>query len=67
MAPRAFLLFSGHAHDRQRVAIALHETVQLQTEYLGIQPVSLHPLVVLIQLLRTDHVAMNPEGSKLPL
>src|SRR5882724_2488078 len=65
--PRAFLFFRWHAHDRQRVAIALYETVQLQTERLGIQPVSLHPLVALIQLLRTDHVAMNPQGSKLPL
>jgi hypothetical protein len=67
MAPRTFLFFSGHAHDRQRVAIALHEAVQLQAECLGIQPISLHPLVLLIQLLRTDHVAMNPQGSKLPL
>ena len=62
-----FLFFAGHAHDRQRVAIALHETIQPQAERLGIEPIGLHPLVVFIQLLRTDHVAMNPEGSKLPL
>ena len=59
--------FSGHTHDRQCVAVALHEAIQPQAERLGIQPIGLHPLVALIQLLRTDHVAMNPEGSKLPL
>jgi hypothetical protein len=26
-----FLLFSGHAHHRQRVPIALHKTIQLLT------------------------------------
>jgi hypothetical protein len=59
--------FSGHTHNRQCVAVALHEAIQPQAERLGIQPVGLHPLVALIQLLRTDHVAMNPDGSKLPL
>jgi hypothetical protein len=67
MAQGAFLFFAGHTHNRQRVAIALHETVQLQTQCLGIQPVGLHPLVLLIQLLWTDHVANNPQSSKLPL
>jgi hypothetical protein len=62
-----FLLFSGHAHHRQRVPIALHKTIQLQAERFGIQPVSLHPFVLLVQLLRGNHVAINPEGSKLPL
>src|SRR6266540_5576575 len=65
--PRAFLFFAGHAHDRQRVAITLHKAIQPHAKRLGIQPVSLHPLVALIQLLRADHVAMNPQGSKLPL
>ena len=64
---RAFLSFRWHAHGRQRVAIALHKTIQLQAERLGIQPVSLHPPVSFIQLLRTNHVAMNPESSKSPL
>ena len=64
---KLFFFFRRHAYERQRVAIALHETVQLQTERLGIQPVSLHPLGKLVELLRTDHVAMNPQGSKLPL
>ena len=66
-SPRAFLFFSRHAHERQRVAIALHKTVQLQAERLGIQPVGLHPLVALIQLLRTDHVACDPQRGELPL
>jgi hypothetical protein len=65
--PRAFLLFSGHPYDRQRVAIALHETVQLQAERLGIQPVSLHPLVALIQLLGTDHITVDSQRAQLPL
>jgi len=62
-----FLFFAGHAHHRQRVAIALHQAIQLQAERLGIQPVSLHPLVAFIQLLRADPMAINPEESKLPL
>ena len=49
---RAFLFFRWHAHNRQRIAIALHEAVQLQAKRFGIQSVGLHPLVVLIQLLR---------------
>ena len=43
------------------------QALQLQAERLGIQSISLYPLVVLIQLLRTDHVANNPQSSKLPL
>jgi hypothetical protein len=57
----------GTAHDRQRVAIALHEAVQFQAERPGIQPVGLHPLVLLIQLLRADHVANDPQATQLPL
>ena len=57
----------GTRTNRQRVAIALHETVQLQAERLGIQPVSFHPLVAFIQLLRAHHVANNSHSSKLPL
>ena len=30
----SFLFFAGHTHHRQRVAIALHEAIQLQTERL---------------------------------
>jgi hypothetical protein len=64
---RAFLFFGWHVHNCQRSAIALHKTIQPQAECLGIQPIALYSLVVLIQLLRTDHMAMNPQGSKLPL
>jgi hypothetical protein len=45
----------------------LHEAIQPQAECLGIQSVGLYPLVALIQLLRTDHMAINPQSSKLPL
>src|SRR5882762_2714957 len=51
----------------QRVAIALHEAVQLQAERLGIQPIGLYALVVFIQLLRTDHVALDPQGREIAL
>jgi hypothetical protein len=62
--PGAFLFFRGHAHQCQRSTIALHKTIQPQAERLGIQPVSLHPLVAFIQLLRTDHVAINAQGTE---
>ncbi len=51
----------------QRVAIALHEAVQLQAERLGIQPIGLYALVVFIQLLRTDHVALDPQRREIAL
>jgi hypothetical protein len=37
--PLLFLFFGRHAHQRQRLTIALNEAVQLQTQRLGIQPV----------------------------
>jgi hypothetical protein len=49
------------------VAIALHEAVQLQAERLGIEPVGLYSLVALIQLLWTDHVALDPQGREIAL
>src|SRR6266513_2413201 len=39
----------------------------LQAQRLGIQPVGLHPPILLIQLLRTDHVALDRERAQLPL
>jgi hypothetical protein len=56
--------FAGHAHPGQGIAIALDETVQPQTERLGIEPIGLYPLIALIQLLRTDHVALHPKRSE---
>ena len=64
---RLFLFFAGHAHDRQRVAVALHEAVQLQAQRLGIQPVGFHAPILLIQLLRADHVALDRERAELSL
>jgi hypothetical protein len=58
-----FLFLAGHAQERQRVAIALHKAVQLQAERLCIQPIGLYPPVLLIQLLRTDHVALDPQRT----
>jgi hypothetical protein len=36
-----FFFFAGHAHDRQRIAVALDESIQFQAERLGIQSVGL--------------------------
>ena len=65
--PSAFFFFAGHPHQRQGIAIALHEAIQLQTKRFGIQSVGLYPPVVLIQFLRTDHVALNRERAQLAL
>jgi hypothetical protein len=59
-----FLFFSRHSHQGQRLAIALHETIQLRAECLGIKPVGFDPLVALIQLLRADYIALNPKGTE---
>src|SRR5438552_8062632 len=64
---KLLFFFSGHTHDRQRVAVALNKTIQLQAERLGIQAVGLYPLIALIQLLRTDHVAVDRERAELSL
>src|ERR1700746_3897504 len=64
---RAFLLFSGHAHPRQRSAVALNKTIQTQAERLGVEPVGFYPLVLLVELLRTDHVTVDPHCVQLPL
>ena len=49
------------------MAVAFHEAVQLQTKRLGIEPVSLYPPVLFIQLLWTDHVTMDPQFAQLAL
>src|SRR5207302_8343609 len=64
---RAFLCFGGHAYDRQRSAIALDEAVQLYAERFGVEPIGLYPLVLLIQLLRTDHIAVDRERTQVAL
>ena len=60
-------LFGGHTYQSHRITIALDKAIQLQAERLGVQPVSLHPFVALIQLLRTHHMANNRERAQLPL
>src|SRR5206468_3928927 len=65
--PGLFLFFAGHAHQCQGMAVAFHEAVQLQTKRLGIEPVSLYPPVLFIQLLWTDHVTMDPQFAQLAL
>ena len=62
--PQLFLLLRGHPHKRQRLPVAFHKAVQFQAERLGIQPIGLHPLIALIQLLRTDHVTRDPQRSE---
>src|SRR6266576_1388626 len=64
---RLFLFFAGHAHDRQRVAVALDESIQLQAQRLGIEPIGLYPPILLIQLLWADHVAIDRERAELSL
>jgi len=59
--------FTGHTHPGQRIAIALHEAVQFQAERFGIEPVGLHSPVLLIQLLRTDHVTVDRKRVQLAL
>src|SRR5438132_13625071 len=44
-----------------------NKAVQLQAERFGIQPVSLHSPVLLIQLLRADHITTDQERAQLPL
>jgi hypothetical protein len=58
-----FLFFAGHAHDRQRVAVALEEAIQLQAQRLGIEPIGLYPLVLLVELLRANHVTANAQRA----
>src|SRR5437870_11922906 len=62
-----FLFLRGHAYQRQGGTIALYKAVQLQAERLSIQPVSLHSPVLLVQLLRADHVALNRKRAQLAL
>jgi hypothetical protein len=62
-----FLLLARHPHHRQRFPVALHKAIESQAERFGIQAVGLHPLIALIQLLRTDHVALDFQRSQLPL
>ena len=66
---RAQLLFllAGHAHQRKRSAIALDKSIQSQAQRLGIQAVGLHPPILLIQLLRADHVAVDRKRAELSL
>src|ERR1700730_10880671 len=61
---KLLFFFSGHTHDRQRIAVALNKTIQLQAERFGIEPVGLYSLVALIQLLRADHVALDPQHTQ---
>jgi hypothetical protein len=49
------------------MAVALQEAIQLQAECPRIQTIGLYPLVLLVQLLRTDHVALDPERAQLSL
>src|SRR2546428_13377077 len=62
-----FLLFSRYSNNRQGLTVAFYEAIQLQTERLGIEPVSFYSTVLFIQLLRADHLTLDPQGSELPL
>src|ERR1700686_4742697 len=64
---KLLFFFSGHTHDRQRIAVALNKTIQLQAECFGIEPVGLYSLIALIQLLRADHVVVDRERAELSL
>jgi len=65
--PGPFLLFTGHPDHGQRVFVAGQVTVQAQAERAAIAPVSLHPGVTFVELLRSDHLAVraNLEQSTL--
>src|SRR5438270_12869116 len=65
--PQLLFLFAGYAHQGQGILVALDETIQLQTERLGIKRVGLYPPVVLVQLLWTNHMTRDPERCELPL
>jgi hypothetical protein len=40
---------------------------QLQTQRLGIEPIGLHAPILLVRLLRANHVTVDPERAELPL
>ena len=65
--PQLLLLFGGYAHQGQGILVTLDEAIQLQAERLGIKRVGFYPPVVLVQLLRTDHMTRDPERCELPL
>jgi hypothetical protein len=56
--PGPLLLFTGHPDHGQRVFVASQVTVQAQAERSAIAPVSLHPGVAFVEVLRSDDVAV---------
>jgi hypothetical protein len=58
---KLFLRLAWDPHQRQRRTIAFHKAIQFQAECLGIEPVGFHPPVLLIPLLRADHLTRNPQ------
>lgn len=60
-----FLLLARHPHHRERFLVSFHEAIQFQAECLGVAPVGFDPFILLIELLRTDHLAADPKGGEL--
>jgi len=61
----AFLLFTGHTHHAERLAIAPHVAVQSLTQRQRVNPVRLHPLAPLVPVLRLHHQIAHPQRLEL--
>ena len=62
-----FFRLARDPHHRELFFVPIDVAAQLQAEGARIASIGLHPLVTLVQLLRTNHLALDPERAQLPL
>ena len=62
-----FFRLARDPHHRELFFVPLDVAAQLQAEGARIAPVGFHPLPALVQLLRGDDLALDPERAQLPL